>query len=134
MLEYEKWMAKAYEDLKAARVLHQNELFTSATYHCQQATEKALKGYLFFNRQELLKTHDLVKLCALCEALDSDFQKLTDTCELLNPFATKFRYPSEFDLPDDTETKEMIKQSRKIVDFVNKKIAQSATDTQMKIH
>lgn len=125
MLDHELWMAKAQEDFNAARILCRNKHFPSAMYHCQQATEKALKSYLFFKKQELIKTHDLVLLCARCKNFDHDFQKLTEICELLNPFATKFRYPSEFDLPNYSETKEILKLTKKIIVFVDKKIIPS---------
>ena len=122
MLEHEQWIAKAQEDLKDARTLCRNKSFSSCMYFCQQAAEKALKSYLFFKKQELLKIHDLVKLCALCKNFDHDFQKLADSCELLNPFATKFRYPSEFDLPDLNDAKLAIKQAESVMKFVIKKI------------
>lgn len=125
MQEHERWLAKANEDLDAAKILCRNKSFSFATYHCQQAAEKALKGYLIFKQYEFEKIHDLIKLCALCKNFDSDFQKLANTCESLKPFATKFRYPSEYDIPDRDETRSIIKQTKSVVSFVEKKIAQS---------
>jgi HEPN domain-containing protein len=126
MLAHEQWMAKAHEDFNAARILRRNKAFSVATYHCQQAAEKALKCYLVFKKQELMKSHDLVKLCALCKKFDHDFEKLAYACEMLSPFATKFRYPSEFDIPDLSEIKEVTRQTKKILMFTEKKISQAA--------
>ncbi len=123
MREHEQWITKAQEDLKDARTLCRSKSFSSTMYFCQQAAEKALKSYLFFKKQELQKIHDLIKLCALCKNFDHDFQKLTDVCELLNPFATKFRYPSEFDFPDLNDAKLAIKQAESVIKFVVKKIS-----------
>ncbi len=39
MLEHERWLAIAREDLKAAQSLAKDGLFSTATYHCQQAAE-----------------------------------------------------------------------------------------------
>ncbi len=42
------WLLKASDDLGAARLITQNDRsFPGVTiYHCQQAAEKALKGFL----------------------------------------------------------------------------------------
>ena len=127
MQEHEKWLKIADEDLRSAKVLLKIEIFSTATYHCHQAAEKALKGYLAFKMQEILKTHDLIKLVGLCSKLDTKFEKLYDTVEELNPFATKFRYPTEFDIPDFADTEAAIKQTQKIMNFVIKKIAEPET-------
>lgn len=48
------WLTKAQHDLAAAEVLSQSvlSLLDTAIYHCQQAAEKSLKGYLVFCDQE----------------------------------------------------------------------------------
>jgi HEPN domain-containing protein len=125
MQEHERWLAIAREDLKAAQALIKIELFSSATYHCQQAAEKSLKAYLVFKKQETLKTHDLLKLDDLCKNIDKEFQKLDATLEILNPFATKFRYPSEFDIPDEEKVELIVKEAKKVLSFVLKKIEES---------
>lgn len=123
MLEHEKWLAYAKLDYKSAKSLLRDELYSTATYHCQQAAEKSLKGYLVSRQQPILKTHDLIKLGTLCTLLDKDFHKLDSTLESLNPFATKFRYPSEFDIPDLEKTVQTVKQAEAVMNFVLQKIA-----------
>jgi HEPN domain-containing protein len=123
MLEHERWFEFSRNDLKDAECLLKAESFLSATYHCQQAAEKALKAYLVFKEHEIVKTHNLVMLGGLCKMFDQNFQRINRELELLNPFATKFRYPSEFDLPDKEETKFVIMQAKSVVNFVLKKIS-----------
>lgn len=127
MYGHDSWLVIAKEDLFAAQTLLKAELFSTATYHCHQAAEKTLKGYLAFRKQEITKTHDLVKLLGLCIKLDKDFEKLYDFAEALSPFATKFRYPSEYDIPDFVDVEVAIKQAQKTLSFVIQKIA--APDT-----
>ena len=122
MLEHERWLAVAKRDLDDARLLCKGESFPSATYHAQQAAEKALKAYLVFNNQEIVKIHDLIKLNDMCQKIDKDFQRLDIALKMLNPFATKFRYPSVFDLPDLNDAKITIKQAESVINFVRKKI------------
>lgn len=61
------WLKKAKRDLSAAQKLAQ-ELPDIAIYHCQQAAEKALKGFLILHNLEPTETHNintLVKLASV---------------------------------------------------------------------
>lgn len=127
MQEHESWLNIAREDLAVAKVLLPQEFFTPVTYHCQQAAEKTLKGYLVFKKQDVIKTHDLLKLVILCKKFDKDFEKLDNATEQLNPFSTKFRYPTEFDIPDLADSKLAINHAESIIKFVLKKMAMPET-------
>lgn len=128
MQEHEKWLAIAKYDLKVAKVLQSQKFFTASVYHCQQAYEKTLKGYLCFKKNEILKTHDLIKLMKLCAFIDVDFNKHKEAAGFVNPFSTKFRYPTEYDIPDLNDAKLAIKNTSSILRFVTKKIAEPETD------
>jgi len=125
--EHDRWLKIVDQDLKSAKALLKVELFSTANYHCQQATEKALKAYLVFKNHRAIKTHDLVKLAELCSQIDKTFERLYDDAIYLNPLATKFRYPTEFEVPDFEDTKISIKKTQKVVNFVLKKIAEPQT-------
>lgn len=47
--------------------------------------------------------------------------------KVLNPFSTKFRYPSEYDIPDFADAEFSIKQAQKIVTFTTKKVVPPST-------
>ena len=68
-----------------------------------------------------------MKLILICSKFDNKFEKLYNAAEELNSFATKFRYPTEFDIPDFKETKNTIKQAQSIMNFVIKKISEPET-------
>jgi len=125
MQEHKKWLKLVEDDIKSAKGLLKIEIFSTATYHCQQAAEKALKAYLAFEKHRIIKTHDLMKLILLCSNFDKTFDQLYDDAAHLNPFATKFRYPTEFDIPNLEDTRIAIKHAQKIVDHVLKKIAEA---------
>lgn len=127
MQEHEKWLKIAQEDLLAAKGLLTLELFSSVTYHCQQAAEKSLKAYLVFKKHVAVKTHDLIKLLELCMSFDQEFKKKFDASDYVNPFSTKFRYPTEFDIPDIAEAELAIKHAQSIMAFVVKKITAPQT-------
>jgi HEPN domain-containing protein len=65
-------------------------------YHCQQSTEKYLKGYLIYKGLDVPpKTHDLVDLQRRCVALDNAFEDILDNCEILTQYGVSPRYPDE---------------------------------------
>lgn len=125
---YKAWLRIAQEDLSAAKGLLRLELFSTVTFHCQQAAEKSLKAYLFFNTQSVLKTHDLLLLLELSMHIDKDFKKIINAASYLNPFSTKFRYPTEYDIPDFADAELAIKQAQKIMALVIKKISEPRTE------
>lgn len=132
MQEHDKWLKIVSDDLSAAKLLIKGELYGSVVYHCQQATEKALKAYFVFNKCIEIKTHYLIRFFELCMKLDAEFEKLFVAIDYINPFSTKFRYPTEYDIPDYNEVELAIKHARKNLNFVVKKIKEPKTD-QMKI-
>jgi len=127
MQSHEQWLFVAIEDLKAARALLKVELFSSVAFHCQQCAEKALKGYLVFRQHSVRRTHDLIQLLELCLHFEKNFQNFLKDAENLNPFATKFRYPPEYDIPDYADAKEAVGQARRILQFVQEKISELGT-------
>jgi HEPN domain-containing protein len=75
-------------------------LLDTGMYHCQQAAEKALKGYLTAHGVVFSKIHLLSPILSLCTDIDSSFVELSDAAELLTPLATEFRYPGDIMEPD----------------------------------
>ena len=55
------WLTKASHDLDAARMLSdaQPALLDIAAFHCHQAVEKELKGFLAYWDQKNERSHDL---------------------------------------------------------------------------
>ena len=90
-----EWLSYAEQDLASSRVLMDAEppLLGPASYHAQQAAEKALKAFLTSHRRPVRKTHDLVALLAECIALDQRFSQFLGAAQTLGPYATQFRYP-----------------------------------------
>jgi HEPN domain-containing protein len=105
-LEYVRmWLKKASNDLAAARKLSADPdpFLDAASYHCQQAAEKALKGFLTAKAIRFPKTHDLAKLLDLIAPATLDFEMLRPHAIRLTPYAEKFRYPGEYIEPSREE-------------------------------
>jgi HEPN domain-containing protein len=114
------WLEYADADLDSAKVLAQaayNKHNDHACYHCQQAVEKYLKGFLVaMNGQEPKHIHDLDRLCAMCSEYDISFDSLSDECSYLSDFATDARYPFEL-IATDTAAGKAIRTVEKVRDF-----------------
>ena len=117
------WLDAAREDLATAKALLKIERLNLIPFLCQQAAEKALKAFLIARKLPIERTHDLLRLLERCLPVDINFNKIFAEADYLNPFSTRFRYPSEYDLPDIAELKDAIKQTQKIVTFIVKRVS-----------
>lgn len=89
----ERWLSFAEKDLVVARqLLEQPQVYDIAAFHCQQATEKSLKGLLVLHGSDVPRIHDLARLYALAgrtAQLDWDMEAL----DVVNEFYIETRYP-----------------------------------------
>ncbi len=133
--DWRSWIAKATSDVKSVRKLMRDddETLDTASYHCQQVGEKALKAYLVFKKQSVPKTHDLVRLLEDCLELDISFQKLREDAEILVPFVTYSRYPDDRFEIDREEVEDILKRSERMLQFVKAKIEPVEENTSMSI-
>lgn len=114
------WLIKAQHDLLAARKLSAGqEVYTDvAIYHCQQAGEKAVKGFLVLHDQEFPKTHDIRLLVQLAIRFNPNFQQCQEAAEILTPYATEFRYPGDILEPTPEEVLDALKKAEEVFNFV----------------
>jgi len=118
------WLLKARHDNASARKLSEgdNPYLDTAIYHCHQAAEKAIKGFLVFHDKRFEKTHDLQVLINMATTIDPSISVLLDNGELLTPYATLYRYPGEILEPEIKEFNEAIKASESIYASVINKL------------
>lgn len=90
-----EWLHKAKEDFQAARRLLRppQRLSNAAAFHCQQAIEKSLKGFLAWHDVPIRKTHDLGEIGRACVEIDRTLREIVDRAAPLTEYAWKFRYP-----------------------------------------
>ena len=116
------WLIRARNDLALAEFTfqHRNDLQDTVVYHCQQTAEKAVKAFLVSQNSQVLKTHDIRRLMQQADAQNAGFNSFLTDADLLTPFATEFRYPSDDEAPMPTaqQTQEALAAARRIYDFV----------------
>lgn len=114
------WLTKAQHDLAAARKLaaDPDPYLDAAVYHCQQAAEKALKGFLVFHDQRFEKVHNLSVLAWQASSFAKDIILLLEACELLTPYATAYRYPGEWMEPEELEVEDALAAADRICGLI----------------
>lgn len=101
-LYYYKWLDKALGDLQCARILLTwNGDPCNVAFHCQQAIEKALKGYLLFKTGRHFDGHNLTYLCRQAVQQDDRFTEWLDESAALNNLYIETRYPTDLPLAID---------------------------------
>jgi HEPN domain-containing protein len=126
--EVRAWLLKASHDLEAAVYLSglEDPLLDIVVYHCQQAMEKAVKGFLTLKASPFAKTHSLLPLVEQAAELDDGFEALLDHAEILSPFAWRFRYPGEVLDPDAEEAQKAVELADEALDFVLQRVPEEA--------
>ena len=116
----QRWLIKAQRDLGTARkaASDPDPYFDTAIYHCQQAAEKAIKGFLVFRDQVFEKTHDIGLLLNLAICYDEGFSMWLDAGDRLTPYGIEFRYPGEVLEPDRDDFDWAQRAAEGIYDFV----------------
>lgn len=119
---YADWYAKAKSDLNGAIILYENQADLSlVAFHCQQAIEKMLKGYILKNTEKLLEGHSLVFLIRKASAFDVDMKKYLKDCAFVSQFYIETRYPSDLpDSVDSDEAKECLDTALEIVQYIDR--------------
>jgi HEPN domain-containing protein len=114
------WLSKARRDLDSAKRLASGSkpFLDTAIYHCQQAAEKALKGWLAYHDQRYEKTHDVRMLVTLAATLKTDFTQWFDTAEALTPYATAYRYPGETLEPTRSEFEAALQMAKALYQYI----------------
>jgi HEPN domain-containing protein len=116
------WLTRASHDLRAARALSSldDPLLDAAVYHCQQAAEKAVKGWLQSRDNPFPRTHDVEDLIDRAAREETGFAQYARAAAVLTPYVSAFRYPggSEQPMPTREESDEALQHAQSIYDFV----------------
>ena len=118
-----EWIKKSQNDFKSAEILHKESGPTDVLcFHCHQAVEKILKGFLVFNKIEFPKVHDLIYLLRLCEKANKNFGNLKEKISFLNRYYIESRYPPETEVYSKKECQQAIKFAEVIIQLVVNKV------------
>lgn len=96
--EGERWLSQAAEDLKWTKHLAEQGGWHIACFLSQQVTEKALKGFLYAQGEEIVLGHSVARLCAEAAKYQAEFSNKANRWSVLDGYYIPTRYPNS--LPD----------------------------------
>lgn len=99
-----QWIEKADHDLGTAQVtyLYLPTYRDTIAFHCQQAAEKYLKGFLIFLDIPFKRQHSLNYLLGLVSQKISISNEIYDNATVLEDYAVEIRYPdTKIDFTDE---------------------------------
>ena len=119
-LRYKDWFEKAAHDLRGAEILMEHDGGNDlVAFHCQQAMEKMLKGWLLKTTGELLDGHSLVFLCRKATAAGAPLKGNLRDCAYVNKFYIETRYPSDSYMPvSEGEARDCMDAARKLMELL----------------
>lgn len=128
LVEVRARMHKASEDVRAAEVARAAvpPLSEAAVFLCQQAAEKAIKGFLTLHARPFRKTHSIEDIGALAIAIDPSLRSAIDRAAPFTEYAWKFRYPGIPDEPALDEVDDAIAVARDVVRAVSARLPAEA--------
>jgi HEPN domain-containing protein len=128
LAETRAWFMKAAIDLRAAEAMRElaPPLLEAVVFHCQQATEKALKGFLTWHSVRFRKSHNLEEIGEQCLGLDATLKDVIDRAVPLTEYAWKFRYPGEPGAPTPEEAEEALTCAGEVYQAVLKRLPAEA--------
>lgn len=113
---YKDWLEKAQRDLKSAKILKENDCGNDiVAFHCQQAIEKSLKGFLLKNIGEVIEGHSLIYLCQKSLVINVVFRKHFKDCAFVSQYYIETRYPADEPLMvSEEDVEECIKITQEV--------------------
>ena len=118
------WLTKASSDLAAgAHDLKAVPPFAGdATFHAQQAGEKAFKAFLAWHDVPFGKTHDLAALGRACSRIDASILPFGQRAARLTDYAWKYRYPGEAEDPSREEAESALALAGEVYEAVRARL------------
>jgi HEPN domain-containing protein len=89
-----RWLSQARFDLDAAHWLLEGEFWWEVCFKGQQASEKALKAYLYAQGKRAVLGHALLELGRACAQFDAGFDELRSAYRRLDRYYITARYPN----------------------------------------
>jgi HEPN domain-containing protein len=118
------WFAKASQDLRRVEILLAASPpdFEDALFHCQQAAEKAFKGFLTWHDIVFRRIHELDLIGGQCADLDPTLAGLVDRADALTQFAWRFRYPGAAYQPSPEQARQAHALAREVYDAILRRL------------
>jgi HEPN domain-containing protein len=128
-----RWLTQAQDEFQDADDLRKRGRYYLALFHFQQATEKALKAYLYLKVKsiEVFYTHSIDDLLEMASEITPDFRGAAQA-KKLDRYYIPTRYPNGLPgsvpsryFDDPKEAEEAMELAKSLIGLVEKKIMET---------
>lgn len=125
---HERWLEKAEDDLRFARLGLKESFFNQVCFLSQQAVEKTLKAFLVSKNELYPKTHKLVDLAVACLKHENGLEKFMKELRVLDEYYIPTRYPDAIPgsvkgyMPTKKQAEEALGIAEKVLKYVIERI------------
>jgi HEPN domain-containing protein len=120
--ETNSWLTYSEENLEAAKVLLESDLYNPCLQNVQQSIEKALKSLFVEKAIPFKKTHNIMELKNILEKNDIAIELTDDECDFLDSIYLPSKYPIGSALPFFYPNKDICINSIALVEKVIKDV------------
>lgn len=125
--EADRWFRQAENDLRSAEWSQQGGFYAHACFWAQQGAAKALRAFLFMQKEDARETRSVSELLERCLTYDEDFKAIVESGSRLDIYYKTSRYPDSLpggipaEIISAKDSKEAIKISSDIFVIVEEK-------------
>ncbi len=123
------WLKFAWDDLRSAEILIEENIFNMVCFHAQQGAEKSLKAFLRQHENKVPFIHILEELCERCTRIDPAFSRFRESCVAMDIFYQPTRYPEApagslpEGLPNREQAESALQDAKEIFKFVSDQLS-----------
>jgi HEPN domain-containing protein len=88
-----RWLRQAEHDLEIAQKHVERGDYSDACFMAEQASQKALKGFLIAQRRRSVLIHSVARLVEECSQIDKEFSGHIASGRILDQYYIPTRYP-----------------------------------------
>ena len=125
--EGRRWLLQAERDLDDAEFCLSGKRYNLACFLAQQASEKALKAFLYAKGEEIVFGHSVAELLKRAMEYDESF-KDCKSASVLDKYYIPTRYPNglpggvPYEAFDEADAKRAIELAKSVIEIVKKKL------------
>jgi len=125
--EGRRWLLQAERDLDDAEFSLSGERYNLACFLAQQASEKALKAFLYAKGEERVFGHSVAELLKRAMEHDESFEECK-SASVLDKYYIPTRYPNglpggvPYEAFDEVDAKRAIELAKSVIENVKKKL------------
>ncbi len=120
--ETKNWLTFSEENLEAAKILLESDLYNPCLQNIQQSIEKALKSLFIEKYIPFKKTHNILELKTILAKNEIMLELTEDECDFMDSVYLPTKYPIGSALPLFYPDKEICKSSILLAERVIKEV------------